>query len=67
MAKWNVWVPYHCTVKVEVEAETEEEAREKGELEVWPCLCHHCADDIEMGEPNLDLKSEAFKTNCVIR
>jgi hypothetical protein len=61
MAKWNVWVPYHCTVRVQVEADTEEQARELGELEAYPYLCHQCADDIEMGEANPDFESEAVQ------
>lgn len=48
---WTGWVPFYCSVKVTVDAETESEARKKIEREAHPFLCHYCANGIEMGDP----------------
>ncbi len=61
MKKWSIAIPWHCTVFIEVEAETEKEAIEKGECRVYPTLCHQCTDHVELGESNSDIESDAVE------
>jgi hypothetical protein len=54
MKKYSVSIPWHCCVYVEVEAEDEKEAIEKALKDVYPNLCHQCANEVEMCEQNDD-------------
>lgn len=50
--KYAVTVLIDATVTVLVEAENEEEAKRLGlENAPRPCICHRCADELEVGEP----------------
>lgn len=52
MAKWNVTVLVDASVNVEVEADTEEEAKDKAlQKAPTPNICHQCSDELEVGEP----------------
>jgi len=52
MGKWRVFVTVDASVVLEVEADTEEQAKEAAMDEVGsPCLCHHCSYKIELGDP----------------
>lgn len=59
--KYRVCFPWYCTVSVDVEAETKEEAKEKAIKEVHPHLCWQCSDNIEMGESNDDLEPDVYE------
>jgi hypothetical protein len=49
MKKYSVDFVVYASVAVVVEAESEEEAREKAEAEVTePTLCHQCSDEVEI-------------------
>jgi hypothetical protein len=49
--KYRVLFTVGATVQVEVEADNEEEAKEKAwEVAEAPCLCHSCADQVETGD-----------------
>jgi hypothetical protein len=49
--KWHVCVLYDASVTVEVEADTEEEAKEKAMDQAGGIsLCHQCSDEIELGD-----------------
>ena len=50
MKKYLVSIPWHAVVFVHVEANSIEEAKEKGLEEAYPGLCHQCTDTVEMGE-----------------
>jgi len=51
MKTWTVSIPVAASVTRTVEAETKEEAIEKAiALDSAPCLCHHCADDVDLGD-----------------
>jgi len=54
MKTYSVSIPWHCDVLVIVEAESEDEALLKAETSVYPCLCHQCSEDINIGERNTD-------------
>jgi hypothetical protein len=54
MNKYSVSIPWHCSVFVKVEAENEEQARDKAIEKATPFLCHHCSENIELGEFNDD-------------
>lgn len=50
MPKYSVAIEVHATMYVEVEADSEEEAKEKAETEAYePTLCWQCANDVEIG------------------
>jgi len=49
MPKYLVAFQVYATTWVEVEADSEEEAKEKAEQEInEPTLCHQCADEVEI-------------------
>jgi hypothetical protein len=49
--KYRVWFTVYASTAVEVDAENEEEARQKAEEVVYrPSLCHQCSDELEMGD-----------------
>jgi hypothetical protein len=48
--KFRIWMKAYASGSVEVEAETREEAIEKGENEFYAGLCHQCAREIELGD-----------------
>lgn len=55
MKKYAVWAKVGASVKIgEYEAESEEKAVEMAEEDKnanWiPSLCHHCAEEIEIGD-----------------
>jgi hypothetical protein len=57
MKKWSVWGNYYASKFLgEVEAETEEEALKLAEddagaeFDYMVCLCHQCADEVEIGD-----------------
>lgn len=51
MTTWHVCITYDASVVVEVEAETEEEAKEKAFDNAHVSLCHHCAHELDLGDP----------------
>jgi len=49
--KYLVHFKLYASTMVEVEAESEEQAREKAEENFEPvCLCHQCANDVEISD-----------------
>lgn len=49
MPKYSVAIEVHATMYVEVEADSEEEARDKAENEAnEPVLCYQCANEVEV-------------------
>ena len=51
MKKWAVTLLVDASVFVEVEAETEDEAKTKAwEQAPSPSVCHQCSRDLEIGE-----------------
>lgn len=49
MKKYNVAVQVYATMYMTVEADSEEEAREKAEQEAYePSLCYQCSDEVEI-------------------
>lgn len=51
MTKYKVTLVVDASVTVEVEADSEEEARDKAEKIVeHPCLCHYCAGQLDVGD-----------------
>lgn len=52
MPKWEAYSVIGATKAIgTVEAETEEEAKEKaGDLAEPPSLCHYCCREVEIGE-----------------
>ena len=58
---YNVSIPWHCTVFVEVEAEDEYLAKEKALKECCWNLCHQCSDRVEIGEVNFDYEPEVYE------
>lgn len=56
MKKWNVSLAFGASKFVAgVEAETKEEAIEKAlESDGYASLCHHCAREIDIGDPIYD-------------
>jgi hypothetical protein len=61
--KWSVSIPWHASVCVRVEADTAEEAIEKAIEIAQPSLCHQCSDEIELGEWNNEVSSDAIEVN----
>lgn len=59
--KYSVSVPVPATATIEVEASSKEEALEKAEDEFFPILCHQCANEIELGEPDFESKDISIK------
>jgi len=56
MKKYLVRIPWHCTFLVKVDAEDENEAKEKAETSAeYPSLCHYCSEEIEIDEMNDDI------------
>lgn len=52
MKKWIVLVTYDASRSFEVDADTEDEAKEKAISESGVvCLCHHCSHQIDVGDP----------------
>ena len=55
MAKYNVSIPYHATIHIEVEADSKEEAEEVAMDNCYPTLCNYCSSDgIELDEANYE-------------
>ena len=51
MPKYRVTMLVDATVDVVVEAESEEEAKDKALINAYaPTLCHQCSDDLEVGD-----------------
>ena len=50
MSKYKVTLLYTATKQVEVEADSKEEANNKAMDEGYVCLCHQCADEIEIDD-----------------
>ena len=51
MKKWSVVLSVDATMIVEVEANTEEEAKDKAiETAGTPWLCHQCSRDLNIGD-----------------
>ena len=49
--KYFVHFSLYASKVVEVEADNEDQAREKAEENFEPvCLCHQCAHDVEIGD-----------------
>lgn len=49
LKKYSVAIKVNATMYVEVEADSEEEAREKAWSEAYePSLCHQCSDEMEI-------------------
>lgn len=49
--KYRVMFTVDATVSVVVDADNEEAAKEKAwEVAAHPCLCHQCADELEVGD-----------------
>jgi hypothetical protein len=49
MAKYSVAFQVFATTYIDVEADSEDEAREKAEAEIdEPTLCDRCSDDVEI-------------------
>lgn len=49
MAKYSVSIQVYATMYMKVEADSEEEAREKAEKEAYePTLCWQCSDEVEI-------------------
>ena len=46
--KWTVMIPIHASTIVEVEADTKEEAIQKGYEEAAPSLCHQCSHEVQI-------------------
>lgn len=55
MKTYQVRIPYFCTVIVEVEANSTNEAKSVAIAKAYPpSLCYRCSDGIEMDEMNDD-------------
>lgn len=52
--KFWVSVPVWASAGIEIKAESAEEAIEKAMLELSPCLCHHCASEVDLSDLNWD-------------
>jgi hypothetical protein len=51
MAKWTVLVTYDASRTFEVDAESEEAAKEKAmEMAGLASVCHQCSNEIEVGD-----------------
>jgi len=49
--KFDVMLKVSASVIVQVDADSEEEARQMVEDEMpIPCLCHHCADNVDLSD-----------------
>lgn len=48
--KWRVNVLYFASQVVEVDADSKEEAQEKAIERGGVVLCHHCADELDIGD-----------------
>ncbi|MGZ3235773.1 MAG: hypothetical protein ACXU8A_00185 [Burkholderiaceae bacterium] len=49
--KYRVSMTVDATLTVEVEAENEEQAKELAwDIAEAPCLCHHCSDQVDVGD-----------------
>jgi hypothetical protein len=57
MKKWLVRIPMYADALVEVEAENEAAAIERGWETHHPTICHHCAQHIEISE--FDVSADA--------
>jgi hypothetical protein len=64
MARYFVCVTYDASVTIEVEADSEEEARDKA-LEEAPhvSLCHQCAGKIEVNGDPMDIAGDPWKAS----
>lgn len=53
--KYNVCVPIHCSINVQVEAESVEEAIKLAIDEAsTPHLCYQCSGKLELADPDTD-------------
>lgn len=51
MKKWSVILSVDATIRVTVEAETAEEAKDKAlDVASAPRVCHQCAKEIDIGD-----------------
>lgn len=48
MSKYRVTFEIYASSTVEVEADSEEQAKQKASKKVWPTLCHECSDEVEI-------------------
>jgi hypothetical protein len=68
MTKWRITIAHDACTTHDVEADDEESAIEQAFGLASPCLCYHCSDEIELGDPteaviveNLDAGSAEFR------
>lgn len=59
--KYRITFSVDASVTVDVEAGSESEAREKAGEIADPCLCHQCANQVEMGEIQYVISTEELK------
>ena len=50
--QYLVRVPWNCTFICRVEAENEEDAKDRAIACGWPALCHSCSNEVEIDEAN---------------
>ena len=59
MSKYTVILSVHASISVDVEADSEEQAKELALKKAdCPTLCHYCADKIEIGDVDEALDAE---------
>jgi len=57
--KYAVYGTYYATVRQVIEADSKEEAASK--FNEWPCLCHQCARELEVGDFTGDTEVELLE------
>jgi hypothetical protein len=55
---YSVSIPWHCSVVVQVAADSREEAEAKALKIASPSLCHQCSHQVNLGDVNLDVEPD---------